>query len=149
MTAPRLIGLCGAAGAGKDTAAAYLERRYGFARFAFADPLRDAALVILQHAGVSDQWLTQRELKEHPIAGLGWSARQLMQHLGTEGVRSLDPDAWIRILQLRAGLGELDTPVADRIVITDVRFANEAAWLMERGGMLLRIVRDEPVGAEA
>ena len=38
---PLVLGLCGPAGAGKGTAAAYLQDAYAFVPIAFADPLLD------------------------------------------------------------------------------------------------------------
>ena len=36
----KLLGICGKAGSGKDTAAAYLIEKHGFVKLAFADPLK-------------------------------------------------------------------------------------------------------------
>ena len=41
-----LIGLCGFAGAGKDTVAKYLYERRGYIKIAFADPLKDVVSAI-------------------------------------------------------------------------------------------------------
>ena len=137
-----LIGLTGPAGSGKDTAALYLAERYGFVDVAFADPLREMACVLCDHAGIDYAWVTEPSLKNQEIPGLGFSARQFMQRVGTEAVRSLDPNAWVTALARHIGLGGGLHPVGDRIVITDVRFPNEAAWLKLQGGYLLRLKRD-------
>lgn len=143
-----LIGLTGLAGTGKDSAALYLCQEYGFVQAAFADPLRSMVLQFLEEAGLDHAWLTERRCKERLITGLGVSARALMQTLGTEVGRALHPDLWVRHLGLRLGLDGQpgSTPVHDRIVISDVRFGNEAAWLRARGGRLVRLHRDTAAG---
>lgn len=143
-----LIGLTGLAGTGKDSAALYLCREYGFVQAAFADPLRSMVLQFLEEAGLDHAWLTERRCKERLITGLGVSARALMQVLGTEVGRALHPDLWVRHLALRLGLDGQpgSTPVHDRIVLSDVRFGNESAWLRARGGRLVRLHRDTAAG---
>jgi len=151
---PIVIGLAGHAGAGKDTAAAYLVQRYGFVRAAFADPIRSMALLLLEEAGIDHRWLTDRAYKELRIPGLGVSARALMQTLGTECGRSLNPNIWVRHMALRLGLPNAvealigqakggSTCVHDRIVISDVRFGNEATWIQQLGGKVIRLHRNQ------
>jgi hypothetical protein len=134
-----LIGLTGRAGTGKDTAAAYLCARYGFAQASFADPIRSMVLLMLEEADIDHGWLTVRWLKEAEIPELGTSARALMQTIGTECGRMLNRDIWVNHLQRRLGLPE--QPVHDRVVISDVRMFNEAAWVRRQGGTLLRLSR--------
>lgn len=139
-----LIGLAGLAGVGKDAAAAHLVAQYGFVQASFADPIRSMVHLLLEEAGIDHAWLTERHLKEQPIEGLGVSARALMQTLGSEVGRTLSPNLWIKHLALRLGLDDHpgSTPVHDRIVISDVRFVNEAAWLRARRGCLVRLHRN-------
>lgn len=148
MSRLTLIGLTGLAGTGKDSAALYLCQEYGFVQAAFADPIRSMVLQFLEEAGLDHAWVTERRLKEQPIQGLQVSARALMQTLGTEVGRALHRDLWVRHLALRLGLdGQAgSTPVHDRIVISDVRFGNESAWLRARGGRLVRLHRDTAAG---
>jgi hypothetical protein len=153
---PIVIGLAGLAGAGKDTAAAWLVQRYGFVQSAFADPIRSMALILMGEAGIDHRWLTERSMKESAMPGLGVSARALLQTLGTEVGRHLSPDLWTRHMGLRLGLeastydGDLwprgqslwpRQPVHDRIVISDCRFENEAQWVKNYGGTVIRLHR--------
>lgn len=144
-TTPALIALTGPAGAGKDTAAWRLVTHWGFARFAFADPVREAALTVMRAADVDHAYLTERHLKEQPMPHLGFSARRLLQVLGTECGRSLDHDIWVRIMRLRLGLHTAH-PVHDRIVITDVRYPNEARAVREWGAHLVGVSRSTTGG---
>lgn len=141
MTAPDplIVGLCGPAGVGKDTAADYLVHHQGFVRYAFADPLRDMIEALLVSAGLDYAYIYERHLKEQPIPGLDISYRQLAQTLGTEWGRGLTEDLWLRLAALNLGLPL--APVHDRIVITDVRFPNEAAWVESHQGRVVRIFR--------
>lgn len=139
-----LIGLSGKKRAGKDTIAARLVQRHGFQRVAFADPLRDAAMsmdpLILtgSEVGLAPQRLTQ------VVDILGWErakdipeVRRTLQRLGV-AIREIDQDFWVRaaartIESARAG----DRPV----VVTDVRFPNEARFIQREGGLLVRVER--------
>lgn len=126
---PRLVGLCGAAGVGKDTVAEVLVREHGFRRMAFADPIKDALAAML--GGLFLTRAHSHDNKELPIEGLGVSYRMLVQTLGTEwGRQMIGEDFWVAILRRRLAI-EVDatTPV----VVSDVRFANEAAWVREFG----------------
>lgn len=141
---PILIGLTGRAGSGKDTAADHLVREYGFERAAFADVLRTMLEAMFTEVDVDYAHLYEPHLKNTPIAELGMvSARELMQTLGTEwGRRCNGPDWWLRLTERRLGLAAGGSPVHDRIVITDVRFPNEAEWIKRRGGMLVQLHRE-------
>lgn len=127
----RLLGLTGKAGSGKDTAAIAL-RSLGFVRVAFADPIRD----MLRALGVSEEHMSG-PAKEMPVPHLGLSYRRLAQTLGTEWGRTLDPDFWIRVARERIACQLGHSPV----VVTDVRFDNEARLIREMGGALLQIER--------
>ena len=142
---PLIIGLTGLAGVGKDTAAAYLHLHHRFEVHSFASPLRSMLETLCTDAGIDYAYCHERHLKEQPMPGLGVSYRHLAQTLGTEwGRKCIAPDLWVRLAELALGLP--DHPVHDRIVITDVRFANEAAMIRGHRGVLVRIVRDvDPV----
>lgn len=141
-----IIGMAGHAGAGKDVAARYLVSRYGFVQAAYADPIRDMAALLFEQIGVPDAYLRHRAMKERPLPELGFSPRALMQVLGTEVGRSLSADLWVRHLELRLGLQPHGGPVHDRIVISDVRFPNEVAWLRAKGGKVVRLTRPQAQG---
>lgn len=140
---PIIIGLTGRAGAGKDTAAAYLCETYGFVQTSFADPIRSMVQLFLEEAGIDHAFVHERDLKEVPVPALGVSARQMMQVLGTEVGRHVSHDLWLRHLELRLGLTVGAQPVHDRIVVSDVRFPNEETWVHARGGRVIRLHRDQ------
>ena len=133
-----LIGLCGAAGAGKGSVAARLVAEYGFLEMAFADPLYEAASVI---TGLPVESMKDRATKEKPLATCGGkSPRQILQMLGTEfGRQMIHEDIWV----MRTMLAVLSARRANRhgVVITDVRFDNEAVAIREEGGVIFEVVR--------
>jgi hypothetical protein len=63
----RLVGLLGAKGAGKDTAATLLVQKLGFVRLGFADALYRE---VMEAFGVTMEFLSCRETKETPLAEL-------------------------------------------------------------------------------
>lgn len=130
-----ILGLMGAAGSGKSTAAKYLADRYAATRFSFADPLKAmvARAFDLTHAQC---WGTQAE-KEAIDPRYNVSARWLLQRIGTEGCRAVfGQNFWIdQTLAMinRAG------PGLGLAVIEDVRFCNEATAIRAAGGVVWRL----------
>lgn len=147
MKKPFIIGLTGLAGTGKDTVRGILEHYEGYKGLAFADPIRDMIGPLLDACGEPRAWMINRELKEQPIPALGVSYRHLAQTLGTEWGRDLvGSDTWVRIAAARikalsACAYEFDPIPEPRFVISDVRLANEAAWVKSQGGVVWRVTR--------
>jgi hypothetical protein len=131
-----ILGLLGRAGAGKDTIAGYLYQAHGFeVPIAFADPLYAALSAML---GIPAEELADRDRKEQPIDWLGRSPRMLLQSLGTEwGRYMVHTDLWVMLMDRR--VSEAQRAGATKLVITDVRFDNEARWILERGGLLWEV----------
>jgi len=140
MSQPPLIGIAGRARSGKDTVANFIVAAIGGYRYSFADPIR--AMLALLGVDMSDPYWQAR--KEEPIPALGVSPRRMMQTLGTEWGRQLiNPDLWIimahqRLLQNGPGM-----------VISDVRFDNEAAWIRKHGGRIIHVIRPDTKAVEA
>lgn len=134
-----LIGLAGTKRSGKDTVARYLRERHGFAHESFAGPIRRFAADVLG--------LTADELescKEEPVGWLdGMTPRKLMQLVGTEGGRDLiHPQLWIRSAMRRASMHTHGAGV----VLSDVRFPNEAEAIRYSGGKVVRLVGRGVIG---
>lgn len=142
----RIIGLCGKAGAGKDTAADYMVARHGFIKYSMAQPIK-AMLNAAFFGWTPEQW-NDRAWKEAHQDLLGSSPRIMAQTLGTEwGRETINPDLWVRVASehvryLRHAAQREDLPLYKGVVIADIRFVNEATWInsYERG-MVLRVDR--------
>ena len=134
-----IIGLTGRKRSGKSTIAQALVHK-GFTEFSFAEPIRAFTKILLglDHAGLE-------EAKEKGIDWLdGVTPRTIMQTLGTEwGRQTIHPDIWIRYLTRRI---ITPTNINADIVISDIRFDNEAIALRELGAKIVRIER--PGGGE-
>ena len=132
-----IIGFTGKAGSGKDTAADFLVREFGYTKLSWAGPLK-AGLTAMGFPEPAN-----REAKEDLIPGFSFSWRQAAQHLGTEWGRALDPDIWVKVVE--AGLKS-----NRNYVISDVRFENEAAMIRRNGGMVIHLLgRQADLGAAA
>ena len=142
-----VIGLTGPAGCGKSTMARHLVEQHEFVELAFADPIRDmlAAMLRIDRAPL-DKLLSDRKYKESPLPDIGASPRRLMQTLGTEWGRTLiNSDLWVQLIEQRIEYVEIALRHEYRgIVISDVRFENEANFVRSRG-MLLHISRPDLV----
>ena len=129
---PMLIGISGKAQSGKDTLGKFLCDEYRCVHYYFAKPLKEGAKHMFN---LSDE---QIENKEQAIEPWGISPRKIYQLLGTEVGRGIDPNVWVKNAEMfvkqHAGF---------TVVITDVRFDNEALWIHNRGGVVINIVRDQ------
>lgn len=134
MPKPLILGLTGPARSGKDTVADRLAVVHGYERVSFAEPIRQ----MLHTLGVSHAELHN---KTAPIARFGGkSARELLQTLGTEWGRAMvDPDIWVNVMAQDL----LALPAGMPVVISDVRFDNEAKWIVDQGGLVISVHRPE------
>lgn len=144
---PRLIGLHGLAGAGKDTVADYLVRQHRFVKRPLAAPIKAALNTMF--GWLPEDW-EDREWKEARAPELGnRSPRYLAQTLGTEWGRDLVvDDLWLRLME-REWNHVLAMSSDVGMVVPDVRFVNEAERIRQLGGMVVRIVRPNGPKVEA
>jgi hypothetical protein len=131
-----IIGITGAAGAGKTTAAEELVQSQGFVRVRFAGPLKD----MLRSLGLSVEEI-DGPLKEQPCALLGGKTpRHAMITLGTEwGRYMIHTDLWINAWKQRV----VSLPEDAKVVCDDVRFPNEVQTIRSMGGRIIHINRPE------
>lgn len=113
------IGIVGKLGSGKTSLANYLVAEFGYTKMSFADPMKDIAKEFFDVE------------KGRPLY------RELMQKLGTDWFRSIDPDVWVKHLLKRA--------TGDRMVVDDVRFPNEAKGLLDAGWLLVYLDCSEDI----
>lgn len=142
MKVPKLIGITGKAGAGKDTLADHLAVVYGATKHHFALPLKQGLNSMF---GWTMEMWADREWKEAVIPWLGKSPRQLAQTIGTEWGRELiHPELWVLLAEQRylSYEGKIFSSCCP-FVIADVRFNNEAAMIRRQGGVVLQVIREE------
>lgn len=135
-----VIGLTGAAGSGKSTIAQHLVCEHDFQAIAFADPLWQ----MLETLGVDiERVAVDREYKDAvELPDIGCTPRKLIQTLGTEwGRQMIHPDLWVILARRQIAVHErLHGPI-ERLVFTDVRFANEGTLVHEMGGLVWYVHR--------
>lgn len=135
-----IIGICGAAGAGKTTVADILCADGRGVSIPLADPLYKGLSAMF---GISEAELSDRGKKEQTVDWIGQSPRRLLQTLGTEwGRQVVGQDIWVKICLRRAAVS-LGAGFA-RVVIPDVRFNNEATEIRRAGGIVVSVER--PIG---
>lgn len=120
---------------------------YAFARlnkqikiYNFADILKkDICINIL---GLTKEQCYGPDDKKNELTNIVWdnkqlSARDVMQVVGTDIFRKLDPNVWVR-----ATISKIIKDNPDLAIITDCRFPNEVQAIKEAGGKVLRLTRD-------
>jgi len=140
-----LVGLIGFAGSGKGTAADILVEKMGYHKLSFADTLKDATAIIFgwERALLEGDTKESREFRECPDPfwtekfGRPFTPREALQKMGTEAGRDVfHEDLWIYTLEHKL-------EKYPNVVIADVRFQNEIAFIRKKGGSIIRVKRGE------
>lgn len=121
---PFIILVAGRIGAGKDTMADHLVEKYGFAKMALADGVKESAA---QTFGFPVIWGYTRAGKLMcPSLGGGLTVGEILQKYGTEVGRNINPNIWCDKLAARIeGMG------CPKVVVSDCRFLNEHLYFAE------------------
>lgn len=145
----KLIGITGRLGSGKDTLCTELLKIKPGIRRAWADPLKEAAIAMF--GGDRRQWFGSQADKAEIMPywadklGPDWSSgRKIAQRFGTEVMRStVHPDFWIMVFEnfYQAHKHEL-------IIVPDVRFDNEAQFILDNKGVVIRTINTNQPAAE-
>lgn len=126
-----IIAITGRKGAGKSTAAAYIEDKYGYEEYALARPMKDALAVMFGY-GHAELYGDRKETIDHRY---GITPRKMLQTLGTEWGQFVlreaseefrvvtDRDIWIKRFYYMVWNPEKN------YVISDVRFQHELEGL--------------------
>ncbi len=150
----KIVALTGFKREGKDIMAHYFVSTLGFTRYAFADPLKQACQIIFRFT--PEQVDGESKEKSDPRWAMV-SPRTCFQLVGTELFR----EKFVELLpELHVGIGSaiwiyrfllwLSDLITlnrargreTRVVITDLRFLDEAEILQELGCVVIRVVRD-------
>lgn len=129
-----IIGVAGPARSGKNEIAKYLQKYHAFHEDSFAAPIREACIRILGLSGLDE--LDEVKQTPHVLLG-GKTPREFMQVMGTEfGRQMIWDDIWVQSCIQRCEKFQ-------RVVISDVRFDNEAEAIREKGGFIIRVDRPD------
>lgn len=143
-----LIGIAGRARSGKDTVAASLANTLGLYQYAFAEPLKVMLKSVFgDHFHVGD--------RSGICPETGRTYRHMMQTLGTELGRNLwNEEVWVNLVakefeKLKANPfrkgGAFDARLGPEgykgMILSDVRFASEADWIVRKGGVVVMVNR--------
>ena len=154
----QVFGIAGAAGSGKDTVYAQMERMlkdrgYRVTKLSFASKLKDVCCLLfgwdrerLEHDFDYKEGNTLDDGSPDPACEmLGMTRREVMQKVGTEAMRNgLHRDVWIIVLRLAIARGEYDE--VDVGVLTDCRFLNEVNFVTGSNGKMVKVERIDDVG---
>lgn len=158
-----IIGLTGARGSGKSTAAAGLDRGGDetWIELSFAEDLKS---LVEEQFGLAeesvfgtqeqkDAYLGEDWLVSDAVADLGrpwseryarpWSGRYLCEYVG-EMFRRADPDHWVKKVRADIEAWRAEGAITG-VVISDLRYPNEADMVHDLGGDVIHVaVEDEP-----
>jgi hypothetical protein len=131
-----LIGISGKIGVGKTTLANEICKLSGFTRTAFGDVLKRE---VSERFGFDPQLCYSATGKEavvfhpdFPNPNGAMTVRQVLQWYGTDVCRKQHPGYWVRRMNEEIPDGD--------VIIDDVRFPDEADFVRDRGGLLVRLL---------
>lgn len=132
----KIIGVAGLANSGKDTLADYIiaNKNKSFSKYAFAKPIKDMMINCL---GFSEEQCYNQELKQTVDNFWGLSPREVMLLVGTKLFReNWRYDFWVKLMEKKI----IDNP-NQNMIISDVRFPNEAELIRQYGGKIIVVHR--------
>jgi hypothetical protein len=141
----KLIGLSGEISCGKTTLCKILEK-YNYQEYMLSKPLKDIAVILNFN---QEQVFGNQEQKLQVNEFWGISSRQFLQVFGTEVCRDTLPNLlpnmklnnksiWLRLFE------KYYNDNSDKnIVVSDIRYSDEAKVISDLGGILIRINRNK------
>jgi hypothetical protein len=138
-----LIGLTGKKKSGKSTCADYLQIRHEFKTFEFASALKEVVKYVYN---LSDEQVHDTVLKETVDPRYNVTPRELLQVVGTDCFRDTVKGKLPNISINSIWIHRTETEIlkykdVQNIVVTDVRFPDEAELIKKHGGIIINISR--------
>jgi hypothetical protein len=169
-----ILGLTGKKQHGKDTVGRILVEEHGYRRLAYADALKESAAALFdidpekwnewkndRKATVSivAEWYDSSDRSPEPALVPGFcksiTVREFLQRYGTEAHRDIFGESfWLDVIDkeikraLHSGppaVDHEDRIERTNIVVTDVRFDNEADLIRSNGGTVIEVYRPQVV----
>lgn len=145
----QIIGFLGNKRCGKDTSGEYLEEKYGFIRYAFADPVKEICKILFDFSddqlygekkeGVDFRWyLTPRDAFQK--IGTEFAQNDIYNYFPRLKERLKDEVIWVKLFKLW-----FEKNKDKNVVITDVRFPHEIEAIKSLGGKIIKIKRNKMV----
>lgn len=141
---PLLI-VTGLAGSGKDTFANVVHDFADCHSLKFSAPLKDLACTLWGWDRRRIEELDYKEAKLPVPIGDWTTRREVLQKLGTEVFRDIDPDVWVDAALRNATFSHSYNPELEGFISTDCRFPNEYEGLL-RSFSNIYAVRLERIG---
>lgn len=137
MVVTKLIGLNGKARSGKDSFASIVSESKRVKVISFAEPMRKFVCDILD---IKREDLDGIKEDKNDLFG-GKSPREFLQKLGTEfGRETISNSIWIDSAKVKIK-NAIASKKYDYVIVTDVRFDNEAALIHSLGGLIFKVTR--------
>lgn len=133
-----ICGISGKIGAGKTYTANFLIKHFpemNFAKKSFAYKLKQVTSIV---SGLPLEDMFTQEGKNKNVEMWDMTVGRMQQVIGTDLFRNWDNNFWIKSLFA-------DYKDGDNWIVSDMRFKNEADFIKEKGGFLIRLEGD-PAG---
>ena len=112
--------------------------------YSFAEKLKRLAIDLL---GLKEEWVFGTDAQKNTKTHLKWesfsdsktgemTAREVLQHVGTDIFRSLNENVWID-----SCFRQIEEENPELALISDVRFKNEIKGIQDRGGFVIGLTR--------
>ena len=134
----KLIGISGKIGSGKDFYADYLIEKIFKEYNIYPDHRKFAEKVKLVTSVITDipeKQMYTHDGKEIYLESFGKTVGEMQQIIGTDIFRAYDNDFWVK-----ATLNDYEPDQC--VIVSDVRFTNEANYIKNLGGILIRLDGD-------
>ena len=117
--------------------------------YAFADKLKRLSVELL---GLKEEWVFGTDEQKNTLTHIMWdqipnptqgssngpmTAREVLQFVGTDMFRGLDPSVWIN-----ACMRQIEQEGPEIALISDVRFENEVRTIQDKGGFVIGLKRN-------
>jgi hypothetical protein len=139
-----IIGITGKKFNGKDTISDYIVCKYKFTKIAYAEPLKEVCRNLFNFT--DEQLYGNKKEELDPFWNI--TPRQAFQYIGTDMIRNnmeglvkgVNNNFWVKCLEKR--ILDLISRGVTNIIVSDIRFENEAALIKKFNGYVIKVIRN-------